>query len=188
MAKKKAAPKGTSKGKGGGADDFDKFANDAEYKKAWNEKRKTDAGDSFDQPVWEDGNHTCRVTGAKVGVVKAKGDKPAFPYLVIDCVCVKGEHQGEKLGHFFSLIPDKMEWAVKALKRLDYEIDDATLGDIKGIAADLNEEKPFIQVAAKNKEVDAVDPKNKSKKIKRSVCNFYVNRKLESEDDDGDSK
>jgi hypothetical protein len=172
MAKKKAAA-------AGGEDEFDKLAKSTEYKNAWKEARKVDAEGFGSNPTLPDGNYICRITGAKVGVTKKE---PKFPYLTIDTVILKGEHQGVKIGHFFNLGPEKMEYAVKALKRLEYEIDDAELSDIKGMAADLTKSKPVCEIAAQNKTVDVVDPKDKKKKVKKDVCNFYINKALEESD------
>ncbi len=171
MAKKKAAA-------ASGGDEFDKLANSGEYTKAWKEARKV-TDDNQSNPVLPDGSYVAKVVGAKVGVTKKE---PKFPYIVVDTKIAKGEHQGKKVGFFQNLSPDKMEFAVKMLKRLEYEIDDAELSDMKGIAADLNKSKPVIEIAAQNKEVEKIDPKDKKKKIKIKVCNFYVNKLLEESD------
>jgi hypothetical protein len=164
-------------------DEFTKLAGSTKYKKAWKEARKVDAGESG-PPALPDGQYTAQVTACVAGVTKARDGKGKELYFKLSTVITQGKHKGVRVPLFFSLEPERMEWAVKAVKRLGYEFEDdsASPADMKEIAEDLNEVKPLIQLAAKNVEVEVIDQTTK-KKSKQSRCNWYVNRALaESEE------
>lgn len=166
------------------SDDFEALANSSKYKKAWKEARKADPGDSG-TPTLPDGRYTARVTGAKAGVTGGQNGKPKTLFFSISTVITEGQYKGTRVPHYFSLEPERMDWAVKAVKRLDYEFEDdsASPADMKGIAEDLNESKPLIQMSCKNKEVEKIDDKTK-KKIKVEVCNWYIDRLIQGESEE----
>ena len=162
-------------------DEFEAMANSTKYKKAWKEARKADPGDSG-TPTLPDGRYNARVTGAKAGVAGGQNGKPKYLFFSISTVITDGQYKGTRVPHYFSLEPERMDWAVKAVKRLDYEFEDdsASPADMKGIAEDLNETKPLIQISCKNKEVEKIDPTTK-KKTKAEVCNWYIDRLIHGE-------
>jgi hypothetical protein len=168
---------------------FDALANDPKYKKAWKEAKKVDAGDSFGNPELEDGRYSVRITSVKCGLTKAKAAGGARdPYMSIAGTIVSNDekYNGLKVSIYFGLTPDRMDFAVKALKRLGYEFDDdSSLTDVRECCEDLNGTKPLIQISAVNKVVDTVDKKTK-KKVKKPVLNTYIDRLLSNAPPDAD--